>query len=225
MGIFRPPGKPVIVKIPRMTIEVLLFDLGKVLIDFDFERGMREFVSRTSLAREDFEAVILYPNWVRRYEHGEISTSDFLHYLREHGKLDMNLGEFHDAWSSVFLPGLIVPEQLIASLKARYPLILVSNSNESHARFAVENYPILRYFDHRIFSHEVGSMKPDSRIYEAAIAAAGKPPQALFFTDDREENIESAAKLGINAHRFQSVLNLVKALQNHGVEVGDFVPA
>src|SRR5215207_7845269 len=213
MGIFRPSGKPVIVKIPRMMIEALLFDLGKVLIDFDFERGMRHFASRTPLAQEEFETVVLNQNWVGRYEHGEISTADYLHYLREHGKLDMNLSEFHDAWSAVFLPGLIVPEELIVNLKARYPLILVSNTNESHARFAIERYPVLRHFDHKIFSHEVGSMKPDRRIYDAAIAAAGKPPGVLFFTDDRLENIESATKLGINAHQFQSVLKLVKALR------------
>ena len=114
----------------------------------------------------------------------------------------------------VFLPGLIVPEQLLASLKARYPLILVSNTQRIPRRTTSRrNYRVLDYFDHKIFSHEVRSMKPDRKIYDAAIAAAGKPPEALFFTDDREENIESAVKLGIRAHQFHSVLKLVNALQ------------
>jgi hypothetical protein len=38
---------------------------------------------------------------------------------------------------------------------------------------------VLDYFDHKVFSHEVGSMKPDRRIYDVAIAAAGKPPESL----------------------------------------------
>ena len=208
-----------------MTIEALLFDLGKVLVDFDFDLGMKRFGARTSLSAEEFKAIILDQSWVRRYEHGEISSADYHRYLRDAGRLDMHLDEFHEAWSSVFLPGLIVPEELLANLKARYPLILVSNTNESHADFVSRNYPVLDYFDHKIFSHEVGSMKPDRKIYDAAIAAAGRPPEALFFTDDREENIESAAKLGIRAHQFHSVLKLVKALQNNGVHIGDFVPA
>jgi HAD superfamily hydrolase (TIGR01509 family) len=208
-----------------MTIEALLFDLGKVLVDFDFDLGMNRFAARTSLSSEEFKSIILDQTWVRRYEHGEISTADFHRYLREHGKLEMSILEFHEAWASVFLPGLIVPEGLLANLKARYPLILVSNTNEAHVDFVARNYGVLDYFDHKIFSHEVGSMKPDRKIYDAAIAAAGKPPEALFFTDDREENIESAAKLGICTHQFHSVLNLVKALRSNGVEIGDFVPA
>jgi len=208
-----------------MPIEALLFDLGKVLVDFDFDLGMKHFGARTPLSPEEFKSIILDQTWVRRYEHGQISPAEFHRYLREHGKLEMSLLEFHEAWASVFLPGLIVPEELLANLKARYPLILVSNTNESHADFVAKNYPVLDYFDHKIFSHEVGSMKPDRKIYDAAIAAAGKPPGALFFTDDREENIESAANIGIRAHQFHSVLKLVKALQNNGIEIGDFVPA
>jgi HAD superfamily hydrolase (TIGR01509 family) len=208
-----------------MTVEALLFDLGKVLVDFDFDLGMKHFGARTPLSPEEFKSIILDQTWVRRYEHGQISTAEFHRYLREHGKLEMNLLEFHEAWASVFLPGLIVPEALLANLKARYPLILVSNTNESHADFVAKNYPVLDYFDHKIFSHEVGSMKPDRKIYDAAIAVSGKPPGALFFTDDREENIESAANMGIRAHQFHSVLKLVKALQNNGIEIGDFVPA
>ena len=214
-----------IVKIPRMKIEALLFDLGKVLVDFDFDLGMKRFAARTSLAPAEFKAVILEQRWVRRYEHGDISSADYHRYLLDHGKLDMSLDEFHEAWSSVFLPDPIVPERLLASLKTRYPLILVSNTNESHADFVARNYKVLHYFDHKIFSHEVGSMKPDRRIYDAAIQVSGKAPEALFFTDDRPENIESATRLGIRAHQFQSVSGLVNALQNHGVEIGDFVPA
>src|SRR5262245_10304530 len=126
-----------------MTIEALLFDLGKVLVDFDFDLGMKHFGARTPLSPEEFKSIILDQTWVRRYEHGEISTAEFHRYLREHGKLEMSLLEFHEAWASVFLPGLIVPEELLANLKARYPLILVSNTNESHAEFVSKNYRVL----------------------------------------------------------------------------------
>jgi len=78
---------------------------------------------------------------------------------------------------------------------------------------------VLQYFNVKIFSHVVGSLKPDRKIYEAAIAASGKPPGALFFTDDREENIRAAEDFGIRAHRFTTVSRLVAALRFHGVEV------
>jgi glucose-1-phosphatase len=208
-----------------MVIETLLFDLGKVLIDFDFERGIQRFAASCTVSRADFERVIWDKNWIRRYERGEISTDQYLRHLRENAGLRMELEEFHDVWSSVFLPDQIMPDELLHSLSQRYPLILVSNTNESHVAFISKRYKVLGFFRHRIFSHEIGALKPDPRIYEAAIAASGKQPQALFFTDDREENIEAATKLGIRAHHFRSVSGLVEALKEHGVDVGDFVPA
>ena len=207
-----------------MAIEALLFDLGKVLVDFDFELGIRRFAARCSLPRERLENVLRDERWIHRYECGEISSADYLEYLREIGSLSMELEEFHESWSAVFLPDLMIPEQLLRTLKARYPLILVSNTNESHAGFIARNYRVFDYFDHKIFSHEVGSMKPAPKIYEAAIAASGKRPDRLFFTDDREENIRGARDLGIRAHQFVSLAGLLEAFAEHGIDTGEFKP-
>jgi HAD superfamily hydrolase (TIGR01509 family) len=202
-------------------IEALLFDLGKVLVDFDFERGMQRFAAKTSLTREQFEQVIWDKHWIRRYERGEISTGEYLAHLNERGKLNMTLDEFHEAWSAVFLPDLILPEQLLINLKKNYPLILVSNTNESHASFVSKRYSVFDHFGHRILSHEVGSLKPDLKIYRAAIEASGKPASALFFVDDREENIEAALSLGIQAHLFRTPAGLFQAFKQHGIEPGE----
>ena len=205
-----------------MTVEALLFDLGKVLVDFDFELGLQHFVARSALSRHEFERVILDREWIQRYETGAITSADCHRYLREHGRLEMSIDEFHHAWSAVFLPELLVPETLLAKLKTRYPLILVSNTNESHATYIARTYNVFDYFDRKIFSHEVGAMKPDRKIYDVAIAAAGKPAEALFFTDDRAENIESALNLGIQAHHFRSVDELLVALKECGVDTSGF---
>jgi HAD superfamily hydrolase (TIGR01509 family) len=166
--------------------------------------------------------VIWDKHWIRRYERGEISTTEYHQHLCERGKLSMSIQEFEAAWSAVFLPDLILPDQLLKNLKERYPLILVSNTNESHVTFISRRYTVLEYFHHRILSHEVGSLKPDYGIYRAAIEASGKAPEALFFADDREENIEAARELGIQAHLFRSPAGLVEALKEAGVDVGEF---
>jgi putative hydrolase of the HAD superfamily len=205
-----------------MAIEALLFDLGKVLVDYDFELAMRRFVARSPLPRDVFERVILDKNWIWQYETGAITTEGFHRYLREKGELEMTLEEFHDTWTGVFLPELIVPEKLLASLKSRYPLLLVSNINEVHASYVARSYRVFEYFDHRILSHEVGSMKPERKIYDVAIAASGKSPDALFFTDDRIENVQSAQALGIQAHHFRSLNDLVTSLKECGVDMNGF---
>ena len=202
-----------------MKIKAILFDLGKVLVDFNFETGVKALHSACSISRDRLEEVLWDENWIRRYERGEISTSEFHSYLCETADLQMDLPGFCETWSSVFLPDLIVSEQLLAELKKKYPLILVSNTNEVHIDFVRANYRVLDYFDHLVFSYEVGSLKPDPKIFEHAIALSGHAPEELFFTDDRQENILIARQLGINAHQFRSEPELVKALREAGVNI------
>ena len=193
--------------------------MGKVILDFNFELGMEKLAGKCGLPLEEFRKVLFDKDWIRRYERGEISTADYHSHLCEAGQLRMDLANFQESWSSVFLPDLLVPETLLADLRRRYPLILVSNTNESHVHYIERHYSVLQYFDVKIFSHVVGSLKPDRRIYEAAIAASGQPPEALFFIDDREENVRAAEGFGMRAHQFTTVPRLVAALRSHGVDV------
>ena len=202
-----------------MKIEAVLFDLGKVLINFNFETGVNGLHAACPISREQFEVVLWDKIWVRRYERGEISTKELHDHLCEAAGLTLTLPEFCATWSSVFLPDLLVSEELLASLKRRYPLVLVSNTNEAHAEYIREKYRVFDYFDHLVFSYKVGSLKPDARIFEHAIATANLPAESLFFTDDREENIVAARNLGIHAHQFVSEAKLIEALQQAGVEL------
>src|SRR5215813_1197098 len=204
-------------------MKAILFDLGKVLLDFNFETGVKALHAACSISRNRLEEVLWDENWICRYERGEISTSEFHAYLRETADLGMDLPDFCDTWSSVFLPDLLVSEDLLLALKRKYPLILVSNTNEAHIDFVRSNYRVLDYFDHHVLSYEVGSLKPDRGIFDHAIAVSGYAPSELFFTDDREENILAARQLGMHAHQFENELQLVTALQEAGVEITDFV--
>jgi putative hydrolase of the HAD superfamily len=205
-----------------VKIEAILFDLGKVIVDFNFETSVQALHSCCSISRDRFEQVLWDEAWIRRYEMGEISTGDFHAYLCESASLTMPLADFESAWSSAFLPDPLVSYELLSTLKRNYPLILVSNINEAHFEFIQSKYSALDYFDQLVLSYEVGSLKPDHKIFEHAIDIAGRPAEALFFTDDREENILAARKLGIHGHQFQGQANLLQALQDAGVQIGEF---
>jgi putative hydrolase of the HAD superfamily len=206
-----------------VKIDAILFDLGKVLIDFNFETGLQALHAACSISRDKLEDVLWDEACIRRYERGEISTAEFHNYLCQSATLKMTMPDFCRTWSSVFLPDPIVSEDLLRGLKRKYPLILVSNTNEAHIEYVRSNYRVLDYFDHCILSYQVGSLKPDRKIFEHAIKASGCSPESLFFTDDRGENIEMAGKLGIKAHQFTSESRLIAALQEAGIEITDFV--
>jgi putative hydrolase of the HAD superfamily len=163
-----------------VKIEAILFDLGKVLVDFNFETGLQALHSACSISRSRLEDVLWDENCIRRYERGEISTSEFHTYLRETADLKMDLDCFCRTWSSVFLPDLIVSEQLLAALKRNYPLILVSNTNELHIDFVRSNYRVLDYFDHYVLSYEVGALKPDVRSSNRPSRCRGVGPRLCF---------------------------------------------
>src|SRR5689334_9896383 len=99
-----------------MPIEALLFDLGKVLVDFDMQNSVQSMLACSGLSRERFEEVFWNKKWICGYERGDISSEEFHQYLCDSGGLTMDFGQFCDAWSSVFRPGVMVSESLLKQL-------------------------------------------------------------------------------------------------------------
>jgi putative hydrolase of the HAD superfamily len=202
-----------------MAIEAIIFDLGRVLVDLDYPAVVQAFTSCCSISPAEFERVIGDANLAQRYECGQMTTRQFYEHLTSVGNLNMPHDAFLDAWASMLVPGLMISEHLLRSLKRRFPLILLSNTNEAHIRHLAATTDILSYFDHKVLSYEIGAMKPDRRIYERTIEVSGKHPEQLFFTDDRPENIQGALDVGIRAHRFVSEQGLIDALLDAGIEI------
>ncbi|MBI4471617.1 MAG: hypothetical protein HY646_03050, partial [Acidobacteria bacterium] len=91
-----------------MKIQAILFDLGKVIIDFTFKPAIEALHSRCSITREEFEDFLWDEAWIRRYERGEITTQEFYDYLCKTASLQMRFSQFCETWSSIFAPGTII---------------------------------------------------------------------------------------------------------------------
>jgi len=200
-----------------MAIEALLFDVGKVLVDFELDPMLSQLTA-TCRDPDEFRRVFLDAKLAHRYECGAMTTREFHDHLCRAGGLQMDLEYFRSVWSSMFQPDLLVSRSLLERLRRRYPLILVSNTNEAHAAFIAGHYALFEYFTHKVFSFEVGAMKPEPAIFQRAIELSGKPAESLFFIDDREENVRCARAMGMQAHQFRSEPDLIDALRAAGVE-------
>ena len=102
---------------------------------------------------------------------------------------------------------------MLADLARRYRLVLLSNTNAIHYQALCQRYPLLDYFQHRVLSFEVKALKPEAKIFECAIEAAGCPPQQCFYTDDIAAYTEAARHLGIDAVTFESATQLERELR------------
>jgi putative hydrolase of the HAD superfamily len=110
-----------------------------------------------------------------------------------------------------------VPESLLAGIRERYRMLVLSNTNAIHFDMVRQNYPLLRHFHDLVLSYEVKAMKPSPAIYREAIARAGCRPEECFFTDDIPAYVEGARREGIDAVRFESCAQLERELAARGV--------
>jgi putative hydrolase of the HAD superfamily len=199
-------------------IKALIFDLGGVIVPFDFKRGYAFMQDRCGLAAEDIRGRIGATDLVRRYESGKVESHAFVSELCGVLNADFSYEEFCKIWYSIFLPQTLIEDELVAALGARYPLVLLSNTNQIHFEMLEQGYPILRHFRRRALSYKVGAMKPSPIIYEAAVALAGCRPGECFFTDDVPPYVEGACQAGIDAVQFQNREQLERDLRARGVE-------
>ncbi|HTP32002.1 MAG TPA: HAD family phosphatase [Candidatus Acidoferrales bacterium] len=195
----------------------IIFDLGKVLIYFDFGIAYRSLESLCPYPAAEIPRRLAASDLVRRLETGLIEPHDFVDKASE--LLDLHIGydEFCRVFSCIFTD-ILIPESMLEALARRYRLILLSNTNALHFPLLQEKYGhLLRHFHRHILSHEVRAMKPDPAIYRAAVEAAGCRPEECFYTDDIALFVEGASNFGIDAVQFQSRAQIERELRARGI--------
>ena len=197
--------------------KAIIFDLGKVLVHFDFKRGYRELEGLCPYPAAEIPKRLGPTGLVARFETGLIEPRDFVEQLSRILDLDVDYDRFCRIWSGIFAETL-VPENMLEGLAARYRLLLLSNTNAIHFEMIRQNYPLIRHFHDLILSYEVKAMKPRPEIFHAAVARAGCRPEECFFTDDIAEFVEGAQRVGIDAVQFRSAEQLAEELKSRGIE-------
>jgi FMN phosphatase YigB (HAD superfamily) len=196
--------------------KALIFDLGKVLIPFDFQRGYRALEEFCPHPAVEIRRRIIASRLVQPFETGLIEPRDFVARLTEVLDLTLDYAAFCRAWSSIFY-GQLIPDRVLESLAAHYRLVLLSNTNIIHFEMVREAYPLLRHFHELVLSYEVRSMKPDSRIYHEAIGRAGCRPEECFYTDDIAENVAAGRREGLDAVVFETPEQLEREMSQRGI--------
>jgi len=179
------------------VIKTILFDLGNVIIPFDFKIAYARLAEHCGCRTEEIPARIRATGLVAPFERGEIAAEPFVRELSTALGLKLSYQQFCDWWSCVFLPDTLMPEELLADLAGRYRLLALSNTNPIHFSMIQGAYPVLRHFDEFVLSYRVGAAKPDAKIYLAAIERAGCGADECFFVDDLAVNVEAARARGI----------------------------
>jgi putative hydrolase of the HAD superfamily len=127
-------------------------------------------------------------------------------------KLSLSFEAFVPIWNEIFTEDLEV-SGIIRSLKGRWRLGLLSNTDPLHFNYILSAFPLVRMLDKWILSYEVGFKKPDLQIFQKAIEWASVGPEKILFIDDTKGHVDAAATLGIQGIHFTSGRQLKKELQ------------
>jgi len=198
-------------------ISAIISDLGKVVVWFDnkvFYRKMMPYCSKS--VDEIREIVHRSIGFIELFDQGALTPHEF--YKRAIGLLGARIGyeEFVPAYVDVFSRNQPVID-LFKRLKARYKLILLSNTDPLRFGFVRQRFPDILFFDDYVLSYEVRALKPDPKIYQEALKKAGAPPASCVFIDDMEENVRAAAALGLNTILYKADTDLESALRSLGI--------
>lgn len=196
---------------------VFIFDLGKVLVDFDYTVASRKIAARSSRTPADLHAFLGSSPLLVQYESGLLTRQTFFEAVRDAIGFQGDLVEFGSYFADIFteIPGTIA---LHAELRRRgFKSFIFSNTNDLAIEHVRRNFPFFQNFDGYIFSYEVGGMKPQPKIYEAMEALAGRRGADLIYLDDRLENIESGQARGWRAILHESPEKTQRALGSLGV--------
>ncbi|SRR5260370_27935829 len=176
--------------------EVVVFDLGKVLVDFDYSIAARRIASRGRMSFENITPFISQSPLLFRYETGLLSSEQFYAEVCSATGFSGDLDEFCEAFADIFIPiGPMV--QLHETLRnQRIPTYIFSNTNELAVRHIRHNFPFFSNFDGYILSYENGAMKPDAKLYEVVERKTGRKAGEILYLDDRPENVATGAERG-----------------------------
>jgi glucose-1-phosphatase len=187
--------------------DALLFDLGRVVLDVDFNRTLHCWASHARCEPQDLVARFARDQLYQRHEKGEISDALFFAGLR------ISLG-----WNAIFageMPGI---KPLLARAAGHLPLYAFSNTNRPHVEYFSGKYAdVLGHFREIYLSSSIGLRKPDAQAYDHVVKAVGVSARRIVFFDDLAENVEGARKVGLTAVHVTSPDDVANALAALGI--------
>ena len=185
-------------------IENIIFDLGGVLLDIDYNLTRSAF-EKLGVAR--FDEMYSQANadqLFQKLETGHITENDFYKELRHSTCLDLSDDKIRVAWNSMLLSFREGSLHFLEEMSKSHKIFLLSNTNFIHLNAFRKTFykkerkhPFEEYFDKAFYSCEIGLRKPDAVCFDWVINDLNINPANSVFIDDSAQNIEAAQKAGL----------------------------
>ncbi len=188
-------------------IKNIIFDLGAVLFDIDFQKVNQAFadlgVQNIEQQYSKLSANFLFEN----LEMGKISADAFYQTLQAQTDVPLTHQQLELAWNAILLNFRKESMAFVQQLHQTHRVFLLSNTNIIHlkqinlqAKKELSAERLDDFFEKAYYSFEMGMRKPDEHIFQYVLKDAELVAEETFFIDDSAPNIETAAKIGFKTH-------------------------
>ncbi|MGQ7847769.1 HAD-IA family hydrolase [Granulosicoccus sp. 3-233] len=194
-------------------VEALLFDMGGVVLEVDFGKVFQAMEGLSALPLQAIRQRFSMDEAYRQHERGLLGEAAYLQHLREQLKLDAADADIVAAWNAIFGDEITEALDAIQAISHRYPCDGFTNTNATHQVYWDTVHPRIRQtFRHLFVSSEIGLRKPDAEAFEYISRSIGTPLQNILFFDDTPENIEGAARVGLQTVLVESPRSVIDAV-------------
>ncbi|MDP3084886.1 MAG: HAD family phosphatase [Rubrivivax sp.] len=198
--------------------QALLFDLGGVLIEIDFERALQSWEPLSRLAPADMRRRFGLDEAYRRHERGEIDGAQYFAHLAARLELDASDDQIRAGWNSIFVGEITETTALVLAARARLPCSAFSNTNAVHLQAFSARFPAVNAaFDTLFLSHELACRKPERAAFDLVARRLGVAAPAILFFDDLADNVAAAIDAGLQAVLVRSPADVRQALLSRGL--------
>ena len=186
------------------SIKNLIFDLGGVILDLSVDTTLDSFAALSRIDKNTVKHLFVSSPEFNAYEKGEISDSEFRTFVKKLYNIEASDETLDACWNAMLVNIPLKKLQLLESLKTKYNVYLLSNTNSIHVQY-INNTLLARiqcdaldnFFHRAYYSHRMKKRKPDAEIFQQVLDEGNFKPEETLFLDDNQANIDGAAKLGI----------------------------
>ncbi len=199
--------------------KVVVFDLGKVLLDFDYSIAAHRIAERSGTDVNEARFFIDQSPLLHRYETGLLTTREFFGEIRKLSGFSGTVDEFAEFFGDIFAPIAPMIELHAVLRQSGIPTYIFSNTNDLAISHIRRRFSFFANFDGYVLSYEHGSMKPDTKLYELVERETHRQGAEIVYLDDRSENVEAGAKRGWHAILHESPEKSRETLKQAGMPV------
>lgn len=184
-------------------INSIIFDFGDVFINLD-KQATVDGLKKLGLTQwnDDLNDLNI------QFETGKITRDNFLQGIQKHIP-HASTAEIQDAWNAILLDFPLYRLEFLQMLSKKYRLFLLSNTDAIHIEKFEQKSGTTFYsdfyqcFEQVYFSFEIEMRKPNPEIYNFVLNKHELQAKRTLFIDDKKENTDAAAELGLHIWNLQ----------------------